>query len=55
MHLADFDQDGRDEVVATFADEANPMFDPTRCPRGGGIAAWEVAEVSDPTDVTSAP
>jgi FG-GAP-like repeat/FG-GAP repeat len=41
VRLADLDGDGRDEVVATFSDEASAYFDPNRCPSGGGIAAFE--------------
>jgi hypothetical protein len=43
VKLADLDGDGRDEIVADFAGEASPMFDPDRCPSGGGIRAWHLA------------
>jgi hypothetical protein len=43
VRLADLDGDGKDEIVADFAGEASPMFDPDRCPSGGGVAAWHVA------------
>jgi hypothetical protein len=38
VELADLDGDGRDEIIAAFADE--PAVD--RCPSGGGITAWKV-------------
>lgn len=38
VELADLDGDGRDEIVASFADEG------TNCPSGGGITAWKVAK-----------
>lgn len=41
--LEDLDGDGRDEVIASFADEASAYFDPDRCASGGGMAAWKVA------------
>jgi FG-GAP-like repeat/FG-GAP repeat len=37
--LADLDGDGRDEIVAAFADEPRPD-QPERCPGGGGLMAW---------------
>jgi hypothetical protein len=43
VRLADLDGDGRDEVVASYADEANALWDPLRCPSGGGMAAWSPA------------
>jgi hypothetical protein len=43
VHLADLDGDGRDEVVANFADEANALIDPNRCPSAGGLVAWKAA------------
>jgi hypothetical protein len=43
VRLADLDGDGKDEIVADFAGEASPMFDPDRCPSGGGVTAWHVA------------
>jgi hypothetical protein len=43
VRLADLDGDGKDEIVADFAGEASPMFDPDRCPSGGGIRAWHLA------------
>lgn len=42
VEIADLNGDGRDEVVTAFADEASAYFDPTRCPNGGGLAAWTV-------------
>lgn len=42
VRLADLDGDGKDEIVADFAGEASPMFDPDRCPSGGGIKAWHL-------------
>jgi hypothetical protein len=43
VRLVDLDGDGKDEIVADFAGEASPMFDPDRCPSGGGIRAWHLA------------
>lgn len=43
LRLVDLDRDGRDELLASFADEADAMFDPMRCPSQGGLSAWEVA------------
>jgi len=37
VELADLDGDGRDEVVAAFADAA----DESHCPSGGGLTAWK--------------
>jgi hypothetical protein len=36
VELADLDGDGRDEIVASFGDEA------AECPSGGGVAAWKI-------------
>jgi hypothetical protein len=41
--LADLDGDGRDEVIANYADEASAYFDPDRCIGGGGLMAWRLA------------
>ena len=36
------DGDGRDEIVASFADEPAAFgAGPNRCPSGGGITAWK--------------
>ena len=51
VRLADFDGDGRDEIVADFAGESSAMGDPDRCPSGGGIQAWHLA----PAGQTSTP
>ena len=40
LRMADIDRDGRAEIVASYADEANPIYEPLRCPGGGGVAAW---------------
>ena len=40
--FADVDEDGRDELVAAFAGEPSPMFDPDRCRTGGGIQVWDL-------------
>lgn len=39
VELADLDGDGRDEVVANYADEPSALFDPQRCLNGGGVVA----------------
>jgi hypothetical protein len=41
VQLADLDGDGRDEIVAAFADEPGD-----RCSSGGGITAWKSIEAS---------
>lgn len=41
VRLADLDGDGRDEIVANFADEADAYYDPQRCLNGGAIGAWK--------------
>lgn len=41
VQLADFDGDGRDEIVAGFAGENSPMFAPDRCLSGGALKAWQ--------------
>jgi hypothetical protein len=38
--LADLDDDGRDEIVASFAEEQDAMS-PGGCTTGGGITAWK--------------
>jgi hypothetical protein len=40
VELADLDGDGRDEVVASFAQEHSSVAAATVCPSGGGITAW---------------
>jgi hypothetical protein len=40
--LADLDGDGRDDVVASFADEAGAGGAPDLCPSQGGLRAWRV-------------
>lgn len=42
LRIADVNGDGRGEVIANYADEANAWVDATRCPNGGGVAAFEV-------------
>ncbi len=37
VQLADLDGDGRDEIIAAFADEPGD-----RCPSGGGISVWKI-------------
>jgi len=44
VELADLDGDGRDEIVTSFADEANAYLDPDRCPSGGGMMAWKARQ-----------
>ena len=44
LRMADIDRDGRAEIVASYAGEANPIFDPHRCPGGGGVSAWTLKE-----------
>ncbi len=39
--LRDLDGDGRDEIVAAFAEERSDASGEERCPHGGGIAAWK--------------
>jgi hypothetical protein len=48
VRLADFDGDGKDEIVADFAGESSAMGDPDRCPSGGGIQAWHAAPAGQP-------
>jgi len=38
--LADLDGDGRDDVVAGFAEERTSTSAPGECPEEGGLAAW---------------
>jgi hypothetical protein len=40
LKMADIDRDGRQEIVASYAGEADAIFDPHRCPGQGGMAAW---------------
>lgn len=42
LKLVDVDRDGKAEVLASFAGEGDALFDPSRCPGRGGIAAWSV-------------
>lgn len=42
VELADLDGDGRDEVIASFAEEHSSVAAMDRCPSGGGISAWKV-------------
>ncbi|HTG32443.1 MAG TPA: VCBS repeat-containing protein [Thermoanaerobaculia bacterium] len=48
VRLADLDGDGKDEIVADFAGESSAMFDPDRCPSGGGLQAWHLAPAGAP-------
>jgi hypothetical protein len=42
VELADLDGDGRDEIVASFADEPSAFgAGANNCPSGGGITAWK--------------
>ena len=50
VELADLDGDGRDEIVASFADEPRTEG----CTSGGGITAWKVAPESTGTTPHSA-
>ena len=43
VRLADFDGDGRQEVVAEFAGEPTALFGPDVCTTGGSLRAWELA------------
>ena len=40
LRMSDIDRDGKAEIVASYAGEANVLYDPLRCPSGGGVAAW---------------
>ena len=40
LRIFDLDRDGRSEIVATYAGEANPLYDPDRCASRGGVAVW---------------
>lgn len=40
--LGDLDGDGRDEIVESFAGEADALFAPERCRSGGALRAWDV-------------
>ncbi len=40
--LADLDGDGRDEVVASFAEERSSVSEAGRCPSTGGLSAWKL-------------
>ena len=42
LKALDLDRDGRAEIVATYAGESHPLYDPLRCLKGGGVAAWSV-------------
>lgn len=39
--LRDLDADGRDDVVAAFAEESSDVTGEPRCPKGGGLTAWK--------------
>jgi len=39
--LRDLDADGRDEIVAAFAEESSDTTGEPRCPKGGGLTAWK--------------
>lgn len=39
--LRDLDRDGRDDIVAAFAEEHSRQADDERCPSGGGLMAWK--------------
>lgn len=39
--LRDLDRDGRDEIVAAFAEEPSDATGDRRCAHGGGLAAWK--------------
>ncbi len=39
--LRDLDGDGRDEIVAAFAEEHSETTGEVRCPKGGGLMAWK--------------
>jgi hypothetical protein len=41
--LADLDDDGADEITASFAYETAANEDPARCPTQGGLAVWRVS------------
>jgi hypothetical protein len=41
--LRDLDGDGRDEIVAAFAEERSDTTGIERCPNGGGLTAWKAA------------
>ncbi len=43
VELADLDGDGRDEVIANYADEPSALYDPQRCLNGGGLVAVAAA------------
>ena len=40
LRIFDLDRDGQSEIVASYAGEANPLYDPKRCPGRGGVAVW---------------
>ena len=44
VRLADLNNDGRDEAIVNYADEASAYFDPERCLTGGGMMAWKVVD-----------
>jgi len=39
--LRDLDRDGRDDVVAAFAEEHSDQSGEERCPNRGGLMAWQ--------------
>jgi hypothetical protein len=50
VELADFDGDGRDEIITTYAGESQPIFAPDRCKSNGGMAGWKL-KIEAPTAV----
>ncbi len=40
LRMLDIDRDGKAEIVASYAGESDALWDPHRCPGGGGVAAW---------------
>jgi hypothetical protein len=47
VELADLDGDGRDEVIASFAEEAPGGSSGGACPSEGGLMAWKVSKRRD--------
>ncbi|MEO8197444.1 MAG: VCBS repeat-containing protein [Thermoanaerobaculia bacterium] len=44
VRIAEVGLGGRPEVVASYAGEANPLYDPERCPSRGGVMVWTMDE-----------
>jgi hypothetical protein len=42
VELADVDGDGRDDVIASFAEERSSVAASDACPSGGGLTVWKV-------------